>query len=92
MIRLKEGTRLEVERMAKLITSLKQLATLLMPGWCRTWTRLEMSTHMTRVAWLWYDNSVDGDMVVLVWRKKRIRKPDLLAILIVTRKSSPPHS
>ena len=38
MIRLKEGTRLEVDRMAKRITSIKQLATLLMPGWCRTWT------------------------------------------------------
>ena len=33
IIKLKEATKQEVKRMAKLITSLKQLATLLMPGW-----------------------------------------------------------
>ena len=67
MIRLKEGTSLEVERMAKLITSLKQLANLLMPGWWRTWIRLQMSTNITCVAWLWYDNIVD--IVVMIWKK-----------------------
>ena len=34
MIKLMEGTRLEVERIAKLKMSLRQLATFPIPGWC----------------------------------------------------------